>query len=43
MRLGDSDRSTEYDCLNVEEGCTSQGWVVLYDNEAALDITSTLR
>ena len=26
VRLGDSDLSTEFDCLDVEEGCYSEGW-----------------
>ena len=25
VRLGDSDLRTEFDCLDVEEGCTTQG------------------
>ena len=26
VRLGDSDLSTDFDCLDVEEGCYSEGW-----------------
>ena len=29
VRLGDSDLTTEFDCLEVEAGCDSQGWVRL--------------
>ena len=29
VRLGDSDLRTEFDCLDVEEGCDSKGWVRL--------------
>ena len=29
VRLGDSDLRTEFDCLNVEEGCDIEGCVRL--------------
>ena len=28
VRLGDSDLRTEFDCLNVEEGCDIEGYVI---------------